>query len=61
MLSPGAEFLRSQRTWQGLGSDFASVDDERGDGDDGAGRIEEGRRGVARGYVVGDDVGEERH
>lgn len=46
VLSPGAEYLRSQRTWQGLGSDF---NDER------AATIEEGRGGVARGYTVGDD------
>lgn len=45
VVSPGAEFLRSQRTWQGLGSDF---DDER------AATIEEGRSGVARGYTVGE-------
>ncbi|RYP57190.1 hypothetical protein DL769_009643 [Monosporascus sp. CRB-8-3] len=43
--SPGAEYLRSQRTWQGLGSDFAAG---------GASTIvEEGRSGVARGYTVG--------
>lgn len=45
-VSPGAEYLRSQRTWTGLGSDFhegdASLD------------IEEGRSGVARGYTVGE-------
>lgn len=55
--SPGAEFLRSQRTWKGLGSDFAIAYDE----DDGAGRgaaVEEGRGGVARGYTVG---GGEKH
>ncbi|CAG8978838.1 hypothetical protein HYALB_00008493 [Hymenoscyphus albidus] len=55
--SPGAEFLRSQRTWTGLGSDFERVDgggdgDREGEG----GLIEEGRRGVARGYVVGERV-----
>lgn len=48
--SPGAEFLRSQRTWQGLGSDFA----------EGAGEastvVEEGRSGIARGYRVGDEA-----
>lgn len=43
--SPGAEFLRSQRTWQGLGSDF----------DDGATTgVDEGRSGIARGYRVGE-------
>lgn len=46
VFSPGAEYLRSQRTWQGLGTDF---DDEK------AATIEEGRGGVARGYRVGED------
>ncbi|RYP24346.1 hypothetical protein DL765_000610 [Monosporascus sp. GIB2] len=43
--SPGAEYLRSQRTWQGLGSDFAA--------DEASTLVEEGRSGVARGYTVG--------
>ena len=47
--SPGAEFLRSKRTWQGLGSDF-----EIGYQEDGA-TVEEGRKGIARGYTVGDE------
>ncbi|KAI9665944.1 MAG: Diphthamide biosynthesis protein 2 [Bathelium mastoideum] len=47
--SPGAEFLRSQRTWQGLGSDF-----EIGYQEDGA-TVEEGRKGIARGYTVGEE------
>jgi diphthamide biosynthesis protein 2 len=46
VFSPGAEYLRSQRTWQGLGTDF---EDER------SASIEEGRSGVARGYTVGQD------
>jgi diphthamide biosynthesis protein 2 len=46
-VSPGAEYLRSQRTWAGLGSDFH-------EGDAGT-VVEEGRSGVARGYKVGDD------
>jgi diphthamide biosynthesis protein 2 len=45
-VSPGAEYLRSQRTWTGLGSDFVE--------EEGSGGIEEGRSGVARGYRVGD-------
>lgn len=45
VVSPGAEYLRSQRTWQGLGSDF---------NDESAATIEEGRSGVARGYTVGE-------
>ncbi|CAF3531390.1 unnamed protein product [Fusarium graminearum] len=43
--SPGAEFLRSGRTWQGLGTDF---DNEAST------LVEEGRSGVARGYEVGE-------
>ena len=46
--SPGAEFLRTKRTWQGLGSDF-----EIGYQEDGA-TVEEGRKGIARGYSTGD-------
>jgi diphthamide biosynthesis protein 2 len=46
VVSPGAEFLRSQRTWQGLGSDFVG---------EASTAIEEGRSGVARGYTVGAD------
>jgi diphthamide biosynthesis protein 2 len=45
---PGAEFLRSQRTWQGLGSDFEIAYEDEG------GLVEEGRSGIARGYAVGD-------
>jgi diphthamide biosynthesis protein 2 len=48
--SPGAEYLRSQRTWQGLGSDFEiAYEAERGTA------VEQGRSGVARGYTVGED------
>ncbi|KAM5350618.1 hypothetical protein ACJ41O_007123 [Fusarium nematophilum] len=43
--SPGAEFLRSGRSWQGLGTDF---DNEAST------LIEEGRSGIARGYHVGE-------
>jgi diphthamide biosynthesis protein 2 len=46
VVSPGAEYLRSQRTWQGLGSDYAA---------EATTAIEEGRSGVARGYTVGED------
>ncbi|TVY21743.1 2-(3-amino-3-carboxypropyl)histidine synthase subunit 2 [Lachnellula arida] len=54
-VSPGAEFLRSQRTWTGLGSDFENSG-EGGDGSGGGGgTIEEGRSGVARGYTVGEN------
>ncbi|KAL7620126.1 Diphthamide biosynthesis protein 2 [Parahypoxylon ruwenzoriense] len=44
--SPGAEFLRSQRTWQGLSTDY---DEEE------SAVVEEGRSGIARGYTVGLD------
>ncbi|KAL7927052.1 diphthamide biosynthesis protein [Trichoderma austrokoningii] len=44
--SPGAEYLRTQRTWQGLGSDF---DNEAST------VVEEGRSGIARGYHVGEE------
>lgn len=52
--SPGAEFLRSKRTWKGLGSDFeiAYEDTEQAHG----APIEEGRSGIARGYVHGTDT-----
>lgn len=51
-VSPGAEFLRSQRTWKGLGSDF----DIRYDEDDPSDStlVKEGRKGIARGYTVGE-------
>lgn len=52
VVSPGAEYLRSQRTWQGLGSDFEV--EHAHEGSHGA-AMEEGRSGLARGYVVGDD------
>ncbi|KAI8964645.1 diphthamide biosynthesis protein [Daldinia sp. FL1419] len=48
--SPGAEFLRSNRTWQGLGTDF-NIENEEEEST----IIEEGRSGVARGYTVGQD------
>jgi diphthamide biosynthesis protein 2 len=52
--SPGAEYLRSQRTWQGLGTDYRG-EEEEGRVHGHAAKMEEGRRGVARGYVVGDE------
>ena len=47
VVSTGAEFLRSQRTWQGLGTDYTPEESTV---------VEEGRKGVARGYVVGDEA-----
>ncbi|KAL9102744.1 MAG: hypothetical protein Q9163_002141 [Psora crenata] len=49
--SPGAEFLHNRRTWKGLGSDFEIAYEERG------ALIEEGRDGIARGYVHRDGAG----
>lgn len=46
VVSTGAEFLRSQRTWQGLGTDYTPEESTV---------VEEGRKGVARGYVVGSE------
>ena len=46
-LSPGAEYLRSKRTWKGLGSDFEIAYEEPG------AALEEGRSGIARGYTHG--------
>lgn len=43
--SPGAAYLRSERTWKGLGSDFKIAYEEEG------ATIEEGRNGIARGYL----------
>ncbi|KAG6009194.1 Diphthamide biosynthesis protein 2 [Claviceps maximensis] len=56
--SPGADYLRSKRTWQGLGSDFEQQGHD-GHGAHASTLIEEGRSGVARGYHVGED--ETRH
>jgi diphthamide biosynthesis protein 2 len=55
-VSPGAEFLRSKRTWKGLGSDF----DVQHEGDGAGAQVEEGRSGTARGYVVGGDSADRR-
>ena len=56
-ISPGAEFLRSQRTWKGLGSDF-DIQYEEEDATDST-LVVEGRKGIARGYTVGEAI--ERH
>ncbi|KAF2735290.1 diphthamide biosynthesis protein [Polyplosphaeria fusca] len=55
VVSPGAEYLRSNRTWQGLGSDYHQ-DEGVEEGPDRAARMEEGRTGIAGGYTVGDDA-----
>lgn len=54
-VSPGAEFLRSQRTWRGLGSDFEiKYEEEDGRDERGGSAVVEGRRGIAKGYSVGE-------
>jgi len=55
--SPGAEYLRANRTWQGLGSDYQNgQDDGSAQGADGrAAKMEEGRSGIAKGYHVGEE------
>ena len=53
--SPGAEYLRSQRTWQGLGSDYAIEYERDENGKIRGATMEEGRAGVARGYAVAED------
>ncbi|KAI9862318.1 MAG: Diphthamide biosynthesis protein 2 [Trichoglossum hirsutum] len=60
--SPGAEYLRSQRTWRGLGSDFVVVgyEEEEEEKEKGA-RIEQGRSGIAGRYsVAGEEEGRGR-
>ncbi|KAF3911791.1 hypothetical protein AA313_de0207146 [Arthrobotrys entomopaga] len=61
-ISPAAEFLQNKRTWKGLGSDFAEVEYDRDGnevwrGDEEGAVVVEGRKGIARGYIVheGDD------
>jgi diphthamide biosynthesis protein 2 len=51
-VSPAAEFLRSKRTWQGLGSDYEVVYERDDEGRIRGAGIEEGRQGVAKEYVV---------
>ncbi|RAL62209.1 hypothetical protein DID88_002693 [Monilinia fructigena] len=55
-VSPGAEYLREKRTWTGLGSDYDTEAIEEGREREIAAIVEEGRRGVARGYTVGEDA-----
>ncbi|KAK6432804.1 Diphthamide biosynthesis protein 2 [Oleoguttula sp. CCFEE 5521] len=50
--SPGAEFLRSQRTWTGLGSDERIAYERDAEGKIIGAGMEQGREGVARGYAV---------
>lgn len=51
VVSPGAEFLQSKRTWRGLGSDF----EIRYEDEEEAAPVVEGRKGIASRYTVGND------
>ncbi|KAF1832101.1 diphthamide biosynthesis protein [Decorospora gaudefroyi] len=55
--SPGAEYLRSNRTWQGLGSDYRNDEEQLPNVNARAAKMEEGRSGIAKGYVVGEEGG----
>ncbi len=46
-ISPGAEHLKSKRTWKGLGSDFTIGYEAEG------AVVEQGRSGIAKGYTHG--------
>lgn len=52
-MSPAAEYLRTKRTWQGLGSDHAIAYERDEEGNITGAAMEEGRGGVAKGYAVG--------
>jgi len=55
-VSPAAEFFKNQRSWQGLGSDYAIEYDRDGRMvKQEAAKMEVGRSGIARGYDIGDD------
>ncbi|KIV99357.1 diphthamide biosynthesis protein 2 [Verruconis gallopava] len=45
IISPGAEYLRSMKTWRGLGSDYEIHYDNTG------AIVEEGQTGIAKGYI----------
>lgn len=55
VVSPAADFLRSKRTWRGLGSDYDIVYERDDDGRIRGAIMEEGRSGVAQGYTVGEN------
>lgn len=54
-VSPAAEYLRSKRTWQGLGSDYEIAYQYDGDGKLQGAPMEQGRGGIAKGYAVGEE------
>lgn len=51
-VSPAVEYFRNKRSWRGLGSDINVSYDEENDGEGAS--MEQGRSGIARGYVVGE-------
>jgi len=56
-ISPAAEFFKNKRSWQGLGSDYAVEYDGEGRMiEQAAAKMEVGRSGIARGYVVGGEA-----
>ncbi|KAK4989173.1 Diphthamide biosynthesis protein 2 [Elasticomyces elasticus] len=57
-VSPAAEFLRSKRTWQGLGSDYEIAYERDESGKIMGAQVEVGRSGIARGYAVGEETTE---
>ncbi|EAS29250.3 diphthamide biosynthesis protein 2 [Coccidioides immitis RS] len=57
VVSPGAQYLRSNRTWSGLGSDFTIRYEEDDRVTERGSAVVEGRSGIARGYTVGEDLG----
>ncbi|KAF2765886.1 diphthamide biosynthesis protein [Teratosphaeria nubilosa] len=52
-VSPAAEYLKTKRTWRGLGSDYEVAYERDENGRIRGAAMEEGRGGVARGYAVG--------
>jgi len=52
-VSAGAEYLRSKRTWTGLGSDYEIAYERDDAGNIRGAAMESGRGGVAKGYAVG--------
>ncbi|MCJ1344723.1 Diphthamide biosynthesis protein 2 [Peltigera leucophlebia] len=53
-LSSGAEYLRTKRTWRGLGSDYEIKYDELNHPE--STPVEEGRTGIAKGYLAPDET-----
>lgn len=54
-VSPAADFLKSKRTWQGLGSDYEIAYEHDEEGKVMGATMQQGRSGLARGYAVGEE------